>query len=44
MAAVATAPDALQRGDRKNCELLSSRCISFAFVMMLIVSELFFSG
>jgi hypothetical protein len=33
VAAVAAAPDAPPRGDRKNCELLSSRCILFAFVV-----------
>jgi hypothetical protein len=44
MAADAAALDAAQRGDKKNCELLSSQCISLAFVMTLIFSEFFFSG
>jgi hypothetical protein len=44
VAAVAAAPDGPQRGDGKNCELLSFRCILFAFYMMLIFSEFFFSG
>jgi hypothetical protein len=44
VAAVAAALDAAQRGDGKNCELLSSRCILFAFVVTLIFSELFFSN
>jgi hypothetical protein len=44
MTAVAAAPDAPRRGDGKNCELLSSRCILFAFVVTLIFSEFFFSG
>jgi hypothetical protein len=44
VAAVAAAPDAPQCGDGKNCELLSSQCILFAFVMTLIFSEFFFSG
>jgi hypothetical protein len=44
VAAVAAALDAPQREDRKNCELLSSQCILFAFVMTSIFSEFFFSG
>jgi hypothetical protein len=44
VATVAATRDAPQRGDRKNCELFSSRCILFAFVVMSIFSEAFFSG
>jgi hypothetical protein len=42
MAAVVAAPDAPQRGDRKSCELVSSRCILFAFVVLSIFLELIF--
>jgi hypothetical protein len=44
MTAAAAAPDALQRGERKNCELVYSRCILFAFVVMSIFSDLVFPG
>jgi hypothetical protein len=44
VAAIAAAPDAPPRGDRKNCELLSSRCILFTFVVISIFSEAFFSS
>jgi hypothetical protein len=44
MAAVAAAPDAPQRGDGKNCELLSSRCILLTFVLVSIFSGAFRSG
>jgi hypothetical protein len=44
VAAVATDPDAPQRSERKNCELLSSLFILFAFVVMLIFLEAFFSS
>jgi hypothetical protein len=40
--AVATAPDAPQRGDRKSCELSPSRCILFALAVTSIFSELVF--
>jgi hypothetical protein len=44
VATVAAAPDAPQRGDKKICELLSSRCFSCVFVVMLIFSEALYSG
>jgi hypothetical protein len=42
VAAVAAAPDAPQRRDRKNCELKFPRCALLAFVVMSVFSELVF--
>jgi hypothetical protein len=42
--AVAAAPDAPTRGDRKICELFSSRCFSCVFAVMSIFTEAFYSG
>jgi hypothetical protein len=44
VAAITAAPDAPQRGDRRNCELMPSRCILFAFVVLSIFLELVFPG